>query len=349
MSVSISYFPEVQEKSTLGDLPQAVKSMAKRTVQKTSPQGYPTIRYFPEAEGESLGDGETMAEEGVAADSVTEDGAKAIAPLQQRVQDQLALQTAYLEAIAPLEDLDIDPDQLQTLLRELVAMTVNTTVTAIQADPKIIQLEDPQSPRLPGYFKHLPKHFPLLDHGGADKQQQETLGYERERYLKLREIGRVLKLTRQKQAISRHQLHQHTHILTSHIDALEEGDFERLPEDLYIKGFIKRLGDALKLNGDALAASFQTRQPPTNYFQRTLDEEKPWIEGAYRYLGYGALITGAVSGLSWSLGHQAQQNVMPLEPHQPSPTTTEQTEEEISPQIVQKQTKIAPPETMQIP
>ncbi|MCT7951838.1 helix-turn-helix domain-containing protein [Ancylothrix sp. C2] len=118
---------------------------------------------------------------------------------------------------------------------------------------------------------------------------------------RLRQIGQELRTRRQAKFLSLQQLHWHTLVPLPHLESLENGQIERLPEDIYVRGFVRRLGDALGLNGTQLAASiptpdsaksvvpsWQQAEPSTGFNLRT----------GHLYVGYAALMAGAVSGLS---------------------------------------------------
>jgi cytoskeleton protein RodZ len=128
-----------------------------------------------------------------------------------------------------------------------------------------------------------------------------------EREVVLRQIGQELRQAREARLLSLDQLHRQTLIPLHHIEALESGCLEHLPEDVYIRGFIRRLGVALGLNGVAMAASIPEPDPvksvvPSWYHPTaTPGFHVPGLQlsSVHLYLGYTALIAGAVGGLSW--------------------------------------------------
>jgi ribosome-binding protein aMBF1 (putative translation factor) len=123
----------------------------------------------------------------------------------------------------------------------------------------------------------------------------------------LRQIGQELRQAREARLLSLDQLHRQTLIPLHHIEALESGCLEHLPEDVYIRGFIRRLGVALGLNGVAMAASIPEPDPvksvvPSWYHPTAAPGfHLPGLQlsSVHLYLGYTALIAGAVGGLSW--------------------------------------------------
>lgn len=120
----------------------------------------------------------------------------------------------------------------------------------------------------------------------------------------LREIGRELRRGRQVRSLSLQQLHSQTFVPLHHIEALENGDIETLPQDIYVRGFIRRIGDALGLDGAAMANSLPEPEPsqiaiPSLLIQDSESESDLQLRPVHLYLGYTALMAGAVGGLAW--------------------------------------------------
>jgi cytoskeleton protein RodZ len=125
----------------------------------------------------------------------------------------------------------------------------------------------------------------------------------------MRQIGKQLREAREARGLSLEQLQMYTHMPIHHMDSVENGNLEPLPEDVYVRGFIRVMGNALGLNGTILAASLPSPDAkkavlPTYYKPTT---NSPSINLSVRpvhlYVGYTALVTGAVGGLSL-MSHQ---------------------------------------------
>ncbi|MGB5973669.1 MAG: helix-turn-helix domain-containing protein, partial [Nodosilinea sp.] len=115
----------------------------------------------------------------------------------------------------------------------------------------------------------------------------------------LLELGTLLRAARQQQGQTLESLAKTTLIRPSLIAAIEQGDLDGLPEPVYIRGLIRRYGDALQLDGETLASQFFT--PPR--IQRRSWKETPaaQLRPLHLYGAYFMLLVAAVSGLSYVL------------------------------------------------
>jgi cytoskeleton protein RodZ len=144
----------------------------------------------------------------------------------------------------------------------------------------------------------------------------------------LRQVGQELRQAREARSLSTDQLHRQTLVPLHHIEALEAGHLEHLPEDVYIRGFIRRLGQALGLNGIAIAASLPEPDPvksvvPSWYQSPATTVGGLQLSSLHLYLGYTALIAGAVGGLSWMSTNKSTPGVsIKSEPGKSSQTST---------------------------
>ncbi|MBP3721698.1 MAG: helix-turn-helix domain-containing protein [Selenomonadaceae bacterium] len=69
-------------------------------------------------------------------------------------------------------------------------------------------------------------------------------------------LGEVLRKARENQNLTIEDLERETSIRKAYIAAIEEEDFDALPSDVYIKGFIRNLSRFLHTDGDALISEF---------------------------------------------------------------------------------------------
>ncbi len=125
-----------------------------------------------------------------------------------------------------------------------------------------------------------------------------------ERLEQLRQIGQQLKQARESQGVSLRQLNIYTHIAIHQMEALENGNFELLPEDILVRGFIRLMGNALGLNGTILATSLPATETAKSVIPSLSGSKNiPGrlgiaISPTHLYIGYTALVAGAVGGLS---------------------------------------------------
>jgi len=156
----------------------------------------------------------------------------------------------------------------------------------------------------PGFgFPKKPKKLTKEEEAAKAVQQREEA---------LRELGRELRKGRQIRSLSLQQLHSQTLVPLHHIEAIENGEMEKLPQDIYVRGFIRRLGDALGLDGSAMANALPkpAASPIPNMYLSVSDSESAegfQMRPVHLYIGYTALMAGAVGGLGWL----SQQPLMP--------------------------------------
>lgn len=73
----------------------------------------------------------------------------------------------------------------------------------------------------------------------------------------LEQIGQKLKAAREGQGLSLAQIYERTKIPTNHLQSIDEGHAEDLPEPVYVAGFIKRYADCVGLNGQSLSDEYR--------------------------------------------------------------------------------------------
>ncbi len=130
----------------------------------------------------------------------------------------------------------------------------------------------------------------------------------------LLELGTLLQMARQQQRQTLESMASLTLIRPSLLAAIEQGDLDSLPEPVYIRGLIRRYGDALHLDGETLASQFFT---PLRV-QRHSWQESPaaQLRPLHLYAAYFLVLVTAVSGLSYLLKRTAPESTLlpPLEP-----------------------------------
>jgi cytoskeletal protein RodZ len=119
--------------------------------------------------------------------------------------------------------------------------------------------------------------------------------FDQEQVQKLTEIGTHLRNLRTKKGMSLEEISTKTMVQQRFLDAIEKGQFEQLPEPLYIRGFIRRFAEALGIDGIPISESFPlgSAQPGSanSKFAAGTAPLRPW----HLYLLYLAAVLGAVA------------------------------------------------------
>jgi hypothetical protein len=117
----------------------------------------------------------------------------------------------------------------------------------------------------------------------------------------LRQIGEQFQQARQALGLSQCELHRSTMVPLSHLEALEMVKEDQLPEDVYLRGFIYRLGNALGLDGTAMAAALPAPDPLqslTPSWSSPEPDTEFYLNPVHLYLGYAALLAGSIGGIA---------------------------------------------------
>ena len=140
--------------------------------------------------------------------------------------------------------------------------------------------------------------------------------------MSLASIGQKLKSAREAQGLTLVQVYERTKIPLNHLQAVEEGDTEDLPEPVYILGFIKRYADCVGLDGQVLSDDFRTHldQASGNGRKKNSDATPYYASNEYiakskvkiatptykMWLFNSIIIVGVVGTITWFVN--AQQN-----------------------------------------
>ncbi|HEY9772184.1 MAG TPA: RodZ domain-containing protein [Planktothrix sp.] len=75
--------------------------------------------------------------------------------------------------------------------------------------------------------------------------------------MSLDDIGQKLKSAREGQGLTLVQIYERTKIPLHHLQSIDTGNVDDLPEPVYVAGFIKRYADVVGLNGQALSDEYR--------------------------------------------------------------------------------------------
>lgn len=157
----------------------------------------------------------------------------------------------------------------------------------------------------------------------------------------LRQIGDYLRQVRETQSVSLEKVAKDTFIPLRLLNALEVGEVERLPEPIYIKGFIRRYADVLELDGAEIAEAFDTNAPVANPVpppappppaiaspgaampeHQAADPARTGTLPGWSYLVAGIAVLGGVGMLAWGLKQAFQPSPSPPTVATPSQPAT---------------------------
>lgn len=128
------------------------------------------------------------------------------------------------------------------------------------------------------------------------------------------ELGKLLQTARQDQGYSLEAMASKTLIRASLLTAIEQGNLDGLPEPVYVRGLLRRYGDALNLDGETLSSQFFA--PPQPQVRSWKDSPAAQLRPLHLYAAYFVVLMAAVSGLSYLLKQTAPETTMlpPLDP-----------------------------------
>jgi len=136
---------------------------------------------------------------------------------------------------------------------------------------------------------------------------EQTLHLMNEQAELLSEIGGYLRKLRQHQDVSLEDVASKTLIPVRTLAAIEAGDLKRLPEPVYVQGFIKRYAEAIGVDGTEFANAFPTHIHPRTSRSSWRGRVEAQLRPVHLYLLYTLLVVGAVSGLSYLLNRSTGQ------------------------------------------
>lgn len=222
---------------------------------------------------------------------------------QHKVEDEHQLSDN--ESETPIIE-EADYTELSQCLTSVKAHANATIVTTspVNSDPPK-EIDSPKKKVLTTWFKSKKKP------SKAELAKQKAA---EQRVESLRQIGQQLRQARESQNLSLSQLNVYTHVPIHYMEAVENGNWESLPEDVFVRGFVRVMGNALALNGTNLAGSLPAPElakfiiPPKYQSKRSsVAFELPAIRPVHLYLGYTALVAGSIGGLS-VISQQANAN-----------------------------------------
>lgn len=146
------------------------------------------------------------------------------------------------------------------------------------------------------------------------KQKKETLTLPEKQAQVLATMGAQLRELRQEQSLAIETIARQTLIPARLLRAIEEGDLTKLPEPVYVQGFLRRFADQVGLDGSAYARDFPTgnelKAPKSGWQTLPVAQLRPF----HLYLLYIFLVVFSVRGLSESVNSDSRSPESALPP-----------------------------------
>jgi cytoskeleton protein RodZ len=120
------------------------------------------------------------------------------------------------------------------------------------------------------------------------------------------QLGEHVHLQREEKGLTIAQLHARTFIPMYHLQALEGGHVEQLPEDIYLRGFLRRIENALNLTVGSLTDKMPSEVAAAivpEWYNRSQKAKRGAFAGldvnpSHMYMTYAAIMAGGVCWLS---------------------------------------------------
>jgi cytoskeleton protein RodZ len=142
---------------------------------------------------------------------------------------------------------------------------------------------------------------------------------QQEQQRSIARLGEQIRRAREARAMTVSELHTRTMVPLHQLKALEAGQTEHLPEDIYLRGFIRRIAATLGLNAEQLLDNLPTPDPKkavlpswqapvkSKGFSIGFNFGGLSLQPMHLYVGYAALVAG---GVAW-LAHQPSPSAPP--------------------------------------
>ncbi len=133
-------------------------------------------------------------------------------------------------------------------------------------------------------------------------------------------FGTAMSRLRHELGLSISQIYLRSYVPQYHLISLEAGLVEKLPSPIFVRGFMKRIAEALGAEGATLKALIPTALPEAIVVSSWIDTiEPPSLQPSHLYIGYGALLVGAIGGISMGNFNQASMATPETQVANPSP------------------------------
>ncbi len=139
----------------------------------------------------------------------------------------------------------------------------------------------------------------------------------------LLEICRQIRQHRSALGLSLNQIHSNTFIPLYHLQSFEDSKIDRLPEDVYLRGFLRRLEKCFSLTEGQLQLTCPSQVQPSIVAKApSIYSSLPTLSQNYAYVAYAVLMA---SGVYWIAQQGSPKSTLPpLKIDQPAPISGSQ-------------------------
>jgi cytoskeleton protein RodZ len=225
----------------------------------------------------------------------------------QQVEAQLLSSEAYHQLLTALQNkLGGIAEEFQSLVTALGREAIQYTIHQLMGEAQIVAA--------PVAAPEAVSEAAEVASSQVSSQVSEPVS----RSERLVQLGQRIKLGREAKGLTIEQLHLQTYVPLHHLKALEVGTIDRLPEDVFLRGFVRQIEKALGISTLAglVPAPEPVQQVVPSWKQKAALNPVAQISPVHLYVGYAALMAGAVGGLTWiSQPAQSEAPVVKPSPH----------------------------------
>jgi cytoskeleton protein RodZ len=221
----------------------------------------------------------------------------------QQIEAQLLSSDTYHQLLTALQaKLGGVAEEFQSLLtalsREAIQYTIHQLMGAAASVEALVEAEAPEEEAI------APEAVSGAIAAPATADREHVL----------LQLGQRIKQGREAKGLTMQELHHQTYVPLHHLKALELGQLDQLPEDVFLRGFVRQIGKALGMSDlvEAIPAPAAVRQTALSRKKvgfQPIDQISP----VHLYVGYAVLMAGAVGGLTW-ISQPAQPDVPAVKP-----------------------------------
>jgi cytoskeleton protein RodZ len=250
----------------------------------------------------------------------------------QQIETQLLSSDAYQQLVTALQNkLGGIAEEFQSLVTALGREAIQYTIHQLMGAAQIAAPEESLESAIDSSY-----HQDVIVESVV-----EPMG----RSQSLLQLGQKIKQGRKARGLTLQELHHQTYVPLHHLKSLELGELDKLPEDVFLRGFVRQIGKALENSSlvDFIPSPEPIKQPAPSWKQKARFQPVAQISPVHLYVGYAALMAGAVGGLTWIS--------QPAQPDAPAAKPTSKAQVNSFSQAVGQvsslvQANVSPPETM---